>query len=205
MAVLDGDVLRVTSNFELPDGTQYQNIYHYVRDGTDPFSDAAHIAAISAAQQAAYIELEPIINANITEQLSFVDRVEFNEILDEWRVVENIGTFTITWTPDGATDTVPYQSAPYVVFKTQRPKSVGKKFLFPVLETAQADTVLIGSAVTNITAYAAQILASIELGGDATLSAVIVRTGIQAILPLLVAVINDVLGSQKRRRPGVGA
>ena len=205
MAVLNGDVLRVTANFELGDGTQYQNVYHYVRDGTDPFSDAVHVAAILAHQQAAYVALETIVNSDATQQLSFVDRVEFNEIVDEWRVVENIGTYTIAWTPDGVDDTLPYQSSPYVVFKTQRPKSVGKKFLFPITEDRQADTVMTGGTVTAIVAYAAQILTAIELGGDATLSGVIVRTGVQTVLPLLVAVVSDILGSQKRRRPGVGA
>lgn len=205
MAVLDGDVLRVTANFELGDGTQYQNVYHYIRDGTDPFADAFHVTAIKAILQAAYVELEDIIKSNITEQLSFVDRVEFNEIVDEWRVVENIGTFTIIWTPAGIVDSLPYQSSPYVVFKTQRPKSIGKKFLFPLSETEQAGTIMGAGAVTAITAYAAEILTAILLGGDATLTPVIIRTGIQTVLPLLVAVVNDVLGSQKRRRPGVGA
>lgn len=205
MAVLNGDVLRVTANFELGDGTQYQNVYHYIRDGTDPYSDAIHVAAILAHQQAAYVTLETIVNSDATQQLSFVDRVEFNEIVDEWRVVENIGTYTIAWTPDGVDDTLPYQSSPYVVFKTQRPKSVGKKFLFPITEDRQADTVMTGGTVTAIVAYAAQILSAIELGGDATLTGVIVRTGVQTVLPLLVAVVTDILGSQKRRRPGVGA
>lgn len=205
MSVLDGDVLRVTANFELGDGTQYQNVYHYTRDGTDPISDAAHIAAIKTALQDAYITLEVFVNNDVTAQLSFVDRVEFNEIVDEWRVVENIGTFTVVWSPDGVADSLPFQSSPYVVFKTQRPKSVGKKFLFPFTEASQSGTILGGGPIAAIVAYAADILAAINLGGDATLGPVIVRTGIQTVLPLLVAVVNDVLGSQKRRRPGVGA
>ena len=205
MSVLDGDVLRVSCNFELGDGTQYQNIYHYVRDGTDPYSDAIHIAAIKSAMEAAYLTLVAMVRTDVTEQLSFVDRVEFNEIVDEWRVVENIGTFTLNFIPAGSTDSLPFMSSPYVIFKTQRPKSVGKKFLFPFVESAQAGTILIGAAVTAIANYGASILAAINIGGDATLGPVIVRTGIHSVLPLLVAVVNDVIGSQKRRRPGVGA
>lgn len=205
MSVLDGDVLRVTANFELEDGTQYQNIYHYVRDGTDPFSDQDHLDAIEAKVEAMYLTLVAMVSQDITEQLMFVDRVEFNEIVNEWRVVENIGTFTITFIPSGTADTLPFQSSPYVIFKTQRPKSVGKKFLFPFVETMQEATILLGAAVTAIVNYGAVVLGAINLGGDATLGPVIVRTGIQTVLPLLVAVVGDVLGSQKRRRPGVGA
>lgn len=205
MSVVDQDVLRVTANFELGDGTQYQNIYHFIRDGTDPFSDAAHVAAIAAGVEAMYLTLVSLVKDDTVEQLSFVDRLAFNEITDVWEVVENIGTFTINFIPAGANPTMPYQSSPYLIFKTDRPKSVGKKFLFPFDKTAANDTILTGPAVTAMVAYGVQVLLALTLGGDATLAPVIVRTGVQTVLPLLVAVVNDVLGSQKRRRPGVGA
>ncbi len=205
MSVIDGDILRVTLNFELGDGTQYQNVYHYIRDGTDVHSDAAHVTGLTVKMNAAYDTLLAQVKDDVTEQLSFVDRIEFNEIVDEWRVVENIGTFTLTFVPTGASDTIPYQGSPYVIFKTDRPRSVGKKYLFPFIETMQANTILEAGAVTQMVAYGAEILSAYALGGDATLTAGIVRTGIQTFLPVLVAVVNDVIGSQKRRRPGVGA
>lgn len=205
MSVLDGDILRVSVNFELGDGTQYQNIYHYVRDGTDPFSDAAHILAISLRMDTMYATIDDLVKNDVTAQLSFVDRVEFNEIVDEWRVVENVGTFTVDFTPVDAGDAIPFQSAPFLVFKTQRPKSVGKKFLFPFGEAHQVDTILTGGAVTAMVAFGVQVLLGTSVGGDVTLTAGIVRTGVQTFLNFLVAVVNDVIGSQKRRRPGVGA
>lgn len=205
MAVLDGDVLRVSCNFELGDGTLYQNIYHWVRDGTDPISDQAHLTNIELKIEAAYDELDTIVKNDVTPQLCFVDRVEYNEITNQWEVVENIGVFTPAFNPAGVDDALPFQSSPYVIFKTQRPRSVGKKFLFPLLESQQDSTLMVGGAINAITAYAAIILTAINLGGDATLGPVIVRTAFNTVLPLLVAVVNDVLGSQRRRRPGVGA
>lgn len=205
MAVLNGDILRVSVNFELGDGTQYQNIYHYVRDGSDPQSDATHISAIESRVEAMYATIDDVVTDDVTSQLCFVDRVEFNEILDEWRVVENIGTFTPEFTPTEASEAIPYQSAPFIVFKTQRPRSVGKKFLFPFGEVHQDSTILTGGAVAAMVAFGVQVINSIAVGGDATLTAGIVRTGVQTFLNFLVAVVNDVIGSQKRRRPGVGA
>lgn len=205
MSVVDGDVVRVSVNFELGDGTQYQNIYHFVRDGEDVYSDAATVSAIRLKMNVAYGEIDTLVKDDTTEQLSFVDRVAFNEITDQWEVVENIGTFTMTWSPVSSGDALPYQSSPYVIFKTSRPKSVGKKFLFPIVEANQDSTILVAGAVTAIAAYAAEILDAVALGGDAFLTACIVRTGVQTVLNLLVAVVNDVIGSQKRRRPGVGA
>lgn len=205
MSVVDGDILRITANFELGSGDQYQNIYHVIRDGTDPFSDAAHLSAIELHVEAMYAELEGQVTNDVTPQLCFVDRIEFNEILDEWRVVENIGTFTPAFSPGNVNDAIPYQGAPYLVFKTQRPKSVGKKYMFPVGEDQQADTILTGPAIAELVAFGALVLSSIVVGGDVTLTFGIVRTGIQTWLNFLVAVVNDIIGSQKRRRPGVGA
>lgn len=205
MSVFDGDILRVSVNFELGDGTQYQNIFHYVRDGTDPFSDAVHITAIKGRMEAMYDTIRNLVTSDVVEQLCFVDRVEFNEIENDWRVVENIGTFTPVFDPTEVSDALPFQSAPFVVFKTQRPRSVGKKFLFPFGEAHQDGTILVGGAVTAMVAFGVQVINSIAIGGDATLTAGIVRTGIQTFLNFLVAVVNDVIGSQRRRRPGVGA
>lgn len=205
MSVIDGDVLRVTCNFELGDGTQYQNIYHYVRDGTDPYSDASHVSTILTRVNVMYATLEDLTKSDVVEQLGYVDRIAYNEITDAWEVVENIGTFTPTFVPIGGAPAMPHMSSPYVIFKTARPRSVGKKFLFPFIETAQDDTILTAGAVTDIVAYGVAALVVGTLGGDATLTPCIVRTGVQTVLNLLVAVVGDVLGSQKRRRPGVGA
>lgn len=205
MAIVDGDILRVSANFELGGGVQYQNIYHYIRDGDDVHSVADHIAAIKTKLESAYADIAALVPTDVTEQLSFIDRIEFNEIVDEWRVVENIGTFVPTFSPAAGTEGLPYQSSAYIVFKTQRPRTVGKKFLFPMLETVQTDTILDGDSITAITAMAAELLGAISLGGDATLTPGVPRTGVGSWFNFLVAVVQDVLGSQRRRRPGVGA
>lgn len=205
MAIIDQDILRVSCNFELGDGTQYQNIYHFIRDGVDVYSDAAHITAISAKLQDAYADLVTFVKDDVVEKLSSVDRLEWSVPLGRWEVTENIGTFTITFSPIGTTDSLPFMSSPYVIFKTIRPKSVGKKFLFPMTEPAQANTILVAGAVTAIVDYAAEIMTAIALGGDATLTAGIPRTGFETWYNFLVAIVGDVMGSQKRRRPGVGA
>ena len=205
MAIVDQDKLRVSCNFELGDGTQYQNVYHWIRDGTDPISDANHIAGIKAKVETAYADIVAQVPTDVVEQLCFVDRVEYNEIVDEWRVVENIGTFTPTFTPTGGTEGLPYQCAPYIYFKTIRPRTVGKKFLFPFAEATQTDTIIAAPGVAAMVAYATELLVDIVLGGDATLAIGVPRTGVGVWYNFLVAVVQDVLGTQRRRKPGVGA
>lgn len=205
MAIVDQDKLRVTLNFELGDGTQYQNVYHVIRDGVDVYSDQQHLDAIEVKMELAYADIQAQVPSDITEQLCFVDRIEWNAGLSEWRITENIGTFTPLFEPSGGTEGLPFQCAPYIYFKTLRPRTVGKKFLFPFSEPQQTDSILAAGAVTAVTAMATELLAGIALGGDATLTFGVPRTGVNAWYNFLVAVVQDVLGTQRRRKPGVGA
>jgi len=205
MTVTNGDILRISANFELGDGTLYQNIWHCIRDGDDVVSDAAHIIAIKGRMEDFYDLIVGQVVSTVVSRLSFVDRIEFNAILDLWEVVENIGVFTPDFTATNVTDGLPYQAAPYIIFKTGRPKTVGKKYLFPFAEDQQDETILTGGAVAAMVAMAAQVLLGADLGGDATLTFGVPRTGFDSWFNFLVAVVNDVIGSQKRRRPGVGA
>ena len=205
MAVTEGDYLRVSANFELGDGTQYQNIYHYTRFGTDPYSDAAHVNAVSTIMGLAYAELAGFTTTDVTEQLSYVDKVEWSISLQRWEVVSNVGTFTITFTPTQTGDALPYQCAPFVIFKTTRPQTVGRKFLFPFDEAWQADSHLEAGAVTALAAYGALVIDSRSLGGDAILFPGVPRTGVNQWLTFQTAVVSDTIGTQRRRRPGVGA
>lgn len=205
MAIVDQDILRVSANFELGDGTQYQNIWHCIRDGTDVYTDQQHIDAIELKLEAAYADIASMVPTDVTEQLCFVDRVAFDAVESDWRVVENIGTFTPSFSPAAGTEGLPFQSSAYIYFKTIRPRTVGKKYLFPFLETFQTDTILSAGAVTDVAAMATEILTAIVLGGDATLTFGVPRTGVNSWYNFLVAVVSDVLGSQRRRKPGVGA
>ena len=203
MTIVHGDVLRVTANFILTGGVQYQNIYTYLFDGVGTPSDATVIADIKEALDAAYDELVGLVTDTYDVDLSSVDIIEF--VSDAWKVTRNVGTFTPVLAGVGSGNSLPYQSSAFVTFKTARPKSVGRKFLFPLTEPQQDSTILIPAAVTAIVAYATIVLADIVVDVINALLPGIVRTGIDDYLVFTTAVVTNVLGSQKRRRPGEGA
>lgn len=203
MPIVHGDVLRVTANFILGDGTQYQNVYHYLFDGVGTPSDATVVADIATAMDDAYDDLQPLVKNTVLNDLSSVDIVEF--VTGEWTVTRNVGTFSLNMDGVGAGDMLPNMSSPFVTFKTARPKSVGRKFLFPLVEGFQVATVLAVEAVTAIVLYAAVILDDIEVDLINALHPGIVRTGIDDYLVFTAAVVTNILGTQRRRRPGVGA
>lgn len=203
MAIEELDKVRVSVNFELGDGTQYQNIYHYIRNGSDPFSNSAITTNIAAQVEDMYDELAGFVTTDVVEKLSFVDKIEF--IDGQWEVTENVGTFTISFTPTQTGDALPYTVAPFVIFKTTRPKTVGRKFLFPVDEAWQADSIAEAGLLAAMVLYGAEVLSDAPLSAGNFMACGVPRTGVNQWLTFQVAVANDVLGSQKRRRPGVGA
>lgn len=203
MALGVGDIIRTSCNFLLGSGDQYQNVFHHIFDGIGGISDEAVVADIKDWADAMYGEYDTVVDVAVTEVLSFVDQVEFIE--GEWKVAANIGVFTVEMNNIADTAPLPNQSSPFIIFKTARPKSVGRKFLFPCLATNQDAGIISGGTVTLITAFAADALADIVLDIVNELHPGIVRTGVNDFLGFTVAVVTNLIGSQRRRRQGYGA
>ncbi len=203
MALGVGDIVRTAVNFLLPNGVFYQNVFHHIFDGIGGISDAAVVLAIKGWAETMYAEIDDHVRTGTIEQLSFVDQVEF--VVDKWEVVANVGTFTPDFTPTSAAEVCPNQISPFVVFKTARPKSVGRKFLFPTIEPDQEQGILAGPMVTALVAWADDALNDVFLDVVNELHPGIVRTGVNDFLVFSVAIVTDLVGTQRRRRPGYGA
>ncbi|MCK5292182.1 MAG: hypothetical protein KAR39_09245 [Thermoplasmata archaeon] len=190
-------------NFLLNDGTVMQNVYHHKRGGVGIVGDAEILTTLETWAETMYAEIQDIVHTTVTEQLCFVERIEWDT--DKWVIAENIGTFLPLFEPQGVTDPMPNQVSPFVVFKTARPKTVGRKFLFPCNENDQNQGILAAGAVTDIVAYADDAVNNILMLPAATLIPGVPRTGVDAWYEFLVAVVTNLVGTQRRRRPGVGA
>jgi hypothetical protein len=198
-----GDIIRTSCNFLLPSGDQYQNVYHHIFDGIGGVSDAAVVEDINDWAEAMYGEIVTTVSSGVVEQLSFVDQIEF--VGEKWEIVANIGTFTPTIAFSSGAIILPNQSSPFIVFKTARPKSVGRKFLFPIVSDNQDQGIIGSGTVTLITAFAAEALSDIVVDIVNELHPGIPRTGVNDWLGFTVAVVTNLIGSQRRRRQGDGA
>lgn len=203
MALGVGDILRVTCNFELQNAVQYQNVFTYIFDGAGGVSDAEVTTDVGAAMNQAYNDLEDQADNGITGQLSFVDQIEWDGT--KWAVIANIGTWTLSFTPTASGDVCPNQVSPFVVFKTARPKSVGRKFLFPTMEVNQDAGILVAGSVSAIVDWTDAILSDIDIDVLNTLHPGIVRTSANDFLLFTQGVVTNLVGTQRRRRPGYGA
>lgn len=205
MTIASGDVLRTSVNFTLADGTLYQNVYHHRRVGLGIITDATHVAAIKVWAETMYAILDDLIASDVVAALSTVDLVVFD--VDAWVVLESIGVFTPDFT---ATQTPALgqvnQISPFITFKTSRPQSVGRKFLFALTEGSYDAGRLTGGTVTAIVNVADDILGNIVVSAPLDyLVPGITRTSVDAFLSFTLGVVTNIPGTQRRRRFGVGA
>lgn len=203
MTIVLNDILRTTCNFILADGTLYQNIYTHRKEGVAPFADAVVVTALDTWSENMYARLEDFVDNGVNSALCSVDLIDW--VVDAWEVVRNVGTYAMTFVPTDAFPQMPNQLSPYVVFKTVRPKTVGKKFLFPLCEDAYDVGKLTALAVADIVTYANDAVNDINLQVGDDLVPGVVRTGVNDWQEFTLALVGDIVGTQRRRRLGVGA
>lgn len=204
MAILAGDIVRTTVSWALNDGTVLQNIFHHKRYGISIYTDQAIIDAIELWCELMYAEVEDLVKNTVLAQLCLVDRVEF--VVDEWKITENLGVFTPAWLPVAAGHMLPNMDSAFVVGKTARPKTVGRKFLMPYTEENQQASYLGAAAVTATVAWADDYVNDVVL--QPVLDGMepgVPRTGVDAWYAFTVGIVTNLLGTQRRRRPGVGS
>lgn len=203
MTVSDGDFIRTTANFTLADGSLLENVYHHMKDGGGFVTDAVAIGFIEDWVELAYSEVALHVRDNVVSALSSIDEV--NWVVDKWEIVRNIGVYTPVISPNQQNTALPNQSSCFVTYKTERPKSIGRKFLFPFTIADVVAGIVQGALVTALVAFADVTVNDIDLGLNGEFVPGIPRTAEDTFLPFTLGVVTNVTGSQRRRRPGSGA
>lgn len=205
MTVESGDILKATHQMLLADGSIAQNVYYLLAELTAGFGDSTVMDAVEVWFEEMYAEVVPDLVDTTLQDWCTLHEIQFNDVSDTWEVFRLLGLFLPTLTPGNESEGLPNQSSAFVTFNTARPRSRGRKFLYPFGETTQDATILTGGALADVTDYAAVALNDITLSPLNTLIPGIVRVGFEVYLPYTVAIVTDILGTQRRRRPGVGA
>lgn len=99
-------------------------------------------------------------------------------------------------------DTLPYQNAAVLVGKTSKKRTFGRKFIPAILENDQTDSLLGSPMMTVLTTLAAAYLAVFTSGATSLTPAVWSKT--LQLIPFTGAVVDNIIGSQRRRKPNVG-
>lgn len=195
-----GDKIRITAQWALAEGGVAQWVWHYQHtSGADQDNDDV-LSSIEAQLRLAWDEIEAIVDNSTLGDT--IELALFDAVLGQFDTVAELNMTNEDGTAVG--EALPQGVAGIVKFFTAVGRSLGKKFVFGLFEGAQVDGLLTASAIIDLIAFA------LEFDDDVLSGAANLRpgnfnpvTGLFRAWSKAVGV-NDVVGYQRRRKPGVG-
>lgn len=154
MPTADNDILRVVAKMSI-DGNDVQNVYHLRADVTSDPGDATVLSEIADYLDDAYAQVNGTFDGDLTYDSIAVWNVSTDTFIGET-------TWPVRTSGGSATDMLPIQTSPIVLFGTNVNRSQGRKFLPPMTEgNCEADGTPTAATHTVLGNYAAAILAGV--------------------------------------------
>jgi len=203
VSVSPNDVISVVIEAALNDGSIVQNRKRFKLESAVTKSDAEILNAVKTWVDTLYAFFGSYINQDVSLEDGTVDVIAWNPATSIWEVIQNVGIYSPLDTFASLGDELPNQCAAFVIGNTSRPKSKGRLFAFPFSVGTQDEGILTSAVMVAMANFAAQYITYAAVGGDSLVSG-IVRETVDQWLPFLTASFNDVIGTQRRRRRGVG-
>ena len=205
MTVLNDTVLRAVAELVFPDNNIAQMVFWFLSDFVANQSDNDVANAIEQYIDDFLTPVDDWIKSTMTIAQTEVNEMEWNATEEVWEVSRFVGLIepAVTFTETG--ELLPYQSCPVLVGNTSRPKSRGRKSIPGFTEISQSATQLVPSALTSLASALAVYLADETISAGNELIVGVASTVTGTFLPFSDGVIDSTLGTQRRRKPGVGA
>ena len=204
MAISDGEIVKAVIEFALADGSLVQNVFHFLANFVTDQTKVDVLAAVEGYIEDFYNAVSTYLADDFTVGDVTVDKIAWNATEELWEVTSNIGTASPTITHTNTDDPFPNQIAPVLIAHTIRPKSRGRKFLMGFVDTAANGSSLVSGALTALANALAVYLADEVVTTGNVLSPGVPRTNVNTFLELSTGAVNSVVGTQRRRKPGVG-
>ena len=205
MAVESGAKIKAVMEMVMADGSIVQNVYHYRLAGGGTLTEEEVVDEITDQLELMYAAVSVYIDQNITVNPTVVYEIEWNTEDKKWETLRVLGEKLLQWTPDGLEDPLPNQCAATVSAATERPKSRGRKFLPGWGDQSVTGGDLNAGSMGALAAYAALYVQTLIVDVAQSLIPGIPRSAAFAFLDFTAAAINSVIGTQRQRKPGVGA
>ena len=204
MPVDPGDIVRAVASFVLADGTIAQNILHFIASFGSQATDATVLTAIKQYIQDLYVAIDGHIDANVAVDLCWAHVVEFDEGEGDWITARLIGSTSPAITFTSSVDPQPNQISPVLVANTTRPKTRGRKFLLPFSDNSADGSEWTSTVLTDLTTSLNHLLADEAVSAGNWLSPGVPRAGVDDFREFTNGSVSSIVGTQRRRKPGVG-
>jgi hypothetical protein len=199
VAVNADDHFRLALEWSMPELQSAYNILGLTcESGTS--SDAAFLTSAASWVTTAFATVQGIIHNQVDIEAGIINQVTWSGT--EWVVSRLIGTILPTFTATDANDMLPHAVAGVITFPTATPRKWGRVFVPGLSEVQQADSLLIAGAATALANLGTALMTAFTPGSASCRYAVLGKGG-NVDLPTALQV-NGLVGSQDRRKPGVG-
>lgn len=205
MTVLDGEILKAVLEIALDDGTIAQNVFYFLANFLTNETDSAVLSTMESYIEDIYGAVSAHLGDGFTINPSEGAILRFDDINDKWYTYRVLGSLTPTFTHTNTDDPFPNQVAPTMTANTNRPKTKGRKFLIGFVETSALASELIAAAVTAMGNALNHYLADETVSGSNVLSPGVPRKGVDDFKEFTDGSTSSIVGTQRRRKPGVGA
>ena len=200
MTISAGDVVRAAVRFSMPESAEAYNVLHFLcTSGTCDDSDL--LTALDTWITALYDKVKGIIHNGVT--VEDVDVVKVAWDTDHWETVALIGNILISLAGTDANDMLPHAVAAVATLPTIKPKRRGRVFVPGLTEVQQSDSLLVAGAATAMGLFAAWLRTLITSSGASLYYTVAGKGGTTNLSTGYD--INGIVGSQRRRKLGVGS
>lgn len=202
-----GEIVRVSTRFKTAQAGDVVNVYRWRNDGAAAVSDTDFIAACKAKLSTAWALIATDIHDSLDPYDIRFDVVEY--IAGKEVVTKALGTdsWVLSTPPSGAGDMMPPMDAAVVNFRSNQPGSFGRKYIGPYYEGSHANGSLMSAGLTRLGQWATEILTAIAAGGqNFGVGAISEKVGYAGNwIGFTAAIVNSILGTQRRRRKNVGS
>ena len=204
MTVSNGDVLRAVVEFVLSDGTIAQNVFHFLAEFDTDETNSAVNQAVRTYVQDIYTAISTYLSDDFTINPGYLYRVAWSPTYNKWIIEQFLANFTPSFTHTNTDDPFPNQIAPVMVANTLVPKVRGRKFLMGCVETMADASELVTAALTALGNAVNHYIADETVSGSNQLSPGVIRTASDAFVPFTNGTADSIVGTMRRRKPGVG-
>ena len=201
-----GEIVRVSTRFKHPDFGDHVNVWHWRNDGASPVTQVDFIAACKAKMSAAWTFVASSFHVNLDPYDIRFDVAEFSGGKEIATKALGTDTWTLSAPPMQATDMLPSMDAALINFRSAQPGSFGRKYLGALVEGTNVNGTLQSAIMTQLGQFATEMLTALAAGGMSfNIGAISRKAGFAGTwIQFTAAVINSVIGTQRRRRRGVG-
>jgi hypothetical protein len=203
MSIFADDWVRIVVRMTDINGSSIQNAYHYQHTGSGSVAEGAFLIAVESEMASMYGYIEDNIPDSLTPLDITCDVVDFSG--GELVVLRNVGTIAFTtWNGGTATgDGLPQGNAAVVNLPTYEAGVLGRKYIGPLVEAVQNNGILGSGILADLATYAADFIGGFDASAEPFSPGVMSTKLAQGVL-IASAVLNAVVGYQRRRKSGVG-